>query len=250
MAGFVAATLLRGLPLMQVPTTLLAMVDSSVGGKTGVNHRVGKNLIGAFYHPKVVLADVAVLKTLPARELHAGLAECIKHDIIRDAEGFTALEHHLTDILALVPDRLSDLVAHNVRIKAAVVMADPFEHGERAHLNLGHTFGHAIETTTDYKYLHGEAISLGLVAAARLATELGLLDPLAQSRIVALLNQAHLPTLAADLDVDRVVATMFHDKKVRDGRLRFVLPDGLGQATVRDDVPLEQVRRAVRALRG
>jgi 3-dehydroquinate synthase len=250
MAGFVAASILRGVPLMQIPTTLLAMVDSSVGGKTGVNHRVGKNLIGAFYHPAVVLADVDVLTTLPPRELHAGLAECIKHDIIRDAAGFAALEQHIDDVLALNPTRLADLVAHNVRIKGKVVMADPFEHGERAHLNLGHTFGHAIETTTDYRYLHGEAVSLGIVAAARVAEGLGLLASDERKRIVALLGRAQLPTQASDLDVDRVMATMFHDKKVRDGRLRFVLPEGLGRATIRDDVPLERVREAVQALRG
>ncbi len=249
MGGFLAATVLRGLPLVQVPTTLLAMVDSSVGGKTGVNHRVGKNLIGAFYHPHVVVADVDTLKTLPAREVRAGLAECIKHDIIRDAAGFATLETTIDDVLHLNPTALADLVAHNVRIKANVVMADPFEHGVRAHLNLGHTFGHAIETTTDYKYLHGEAVGLGLVAAARLAKTLGLIDFETRRRIVSLVARAKLPTSAPDLDVDRVVASMFHDKKVRDGKLRFVLPDGLGQAVIRDDVPTELARETVATLK-
>jgi 3-dehydroquinate synthase len=250
MGGFVAATLLRGVPLIQVPTTLLAMVDSSVGGKTGVNHRVGKNLIGAFYHPSVVVADVDTLRSLPARELRAGLAECIKHDIIRDAAGFASLEENLSEVLQLNPRRLAELVAHNVAIKARVVMADPFEHGERAHLILGHTFGHAIETTTDYKYLHGEAVALGLVAAARLAQSLQLIDAATASRIERLVVAAGLPTQASDLDVDRIVASMAHDKKVRDSRLRFVLPAGLGSAIIRDDVPVELVRQTVDSLRG
>ncbi len=250
MAGYTAASLLRGLPFIQIPTTLLAMVDASVGGKTGVNHRVGKNLIGAFHQPHVVLADVDILKTLPPRELRAGLAECIKHDIIRDATGFAELENSIDGVLRLDAARLAHLVAHNVQIKTKVVMADPFEHGERAHLNLGHTFGHAIETTTDYKYLHGEAVGLGLIAAARLAESLKLLDASSRQRIVALIGRAGLPTSAPDLDVDRVVNSMFHDKKVRDGTLRLVLPVGLGNATIRDDVPLPLVREIVGSLRG
>lgn len=250
MAGFVAASILRGVPFVQIPTTLLAMVDASVGGKTGVNHRVGKNLIGAFHQPHVVLADVDVLKTLPTRELRSGLAECIKHDIIRDAAGFGELERTIDHVLQLDADRLANLVAHNVQIKANVVMADPFEHGERAHLNLGHTFGHAIETTTDYRYTHGEAVGLGLIAAARMAETLSLLDADSRRRIVALVGRAGLPTSAPDLDVDRVVTSMFHDKKVRDGTLRLVLPDGLGKATIRDDVPLPLVHEVVGSLRG
>jgi 3-dehydroquinate synthase len=250
MGGFVAATLLRGVPFIQIPTTLLAMVDASVGGKTGVNHRVGKNLIGAFYQPSVVLADVYALRTLPPRELRAGLAECIKHDIIRNADGFAELERHVADVLQLNAERLATVVAHNVAIKAKVVMADPFEHGERAHLNLGHTFAHAIETTTNYRYLHGEAVALGLVAAARLAEALKLTDAATRQRIVNLVAAAGLPTVAADLEVDRVVAAMAHDKKLQNGRLRFVLPVGLGAATIRDDVPVELVKDIVRSLQG
>jgi 3-dehydroquinate synthase len=248
MAGFLAASLLRGVPFVQVPTTLLAMVDASVGGKTGVNHRVGKNLIGAFHHPHVVLADVETLKTLPQRELRAGLAECIKHDVIRDAAGFAELETSIDHIIGLDAGRLSNLVAHNVRIKSAIVMADPMEHGERAYLNLGHTFGHAIETTTGYTFLHGEAVGLGLIAAARLAEKLELLDAPSRQRIEALVGRAGLPTVAPGLAVDRVIESMFHDKKVRNGTLRFVLPDGLGKATIRDDVPLPLVRETVASL--
>src|SRR5207248_3627997 len=161
MAGFVAATVLRGVPFVQIPTSLLAMVDASVGGKTGVNHAVGKNLIGAFHQPIAVLIDPQVLKTLPMRELRGGLAECIKHDIIRDAEGFARLEESIERALKLEIPYLTELVAHNVAIKAAVVAADPFEKAERAHLNFGHTFGHAFETLTNYAMSHGEAVGLG-----------------------------------------------------------------------------------------
>jgi 3-dehydroquinate synthase len=158
--GFVAATILRGVPLVQIPTTLLAMVDASVGGKTGVNHSVGKNLIGAFHQPIVVLIDPTVLKTLPPRELRSGLAECIKHEIIRDAEGFAKLEQNIGRAIGLEMEYLTELIAHNVAIKARVVEADPFEMGERAHLNFGHTFGHAIETVSEYSYAHGECVAL------------------------------------------------------------------------------------------
>ena len=176
MAGFVAATILRGVPLVQIPTSLLAMVDASIGGKTGVDHAVGKNLIGAFYQPTGVLIDPQSLVTLPPRELRSGLAECIKHDLIRDAKGFSELESTLDSILALDMSVLSELIAHNVRIKAKVVEADPLEKGDRAHLNFGHTFGHAIESVSNYSYSHGEAISLGMCAAAFVSYKLDLLD--------------------------------------------------------------------------
>jgi 3-dehydroquinate synthase len=249
MAGFVAATILRGVPLVQMPTTLLAMVDASVGGKTGVNHAVGKNLIGAFYQPTAVLIDPAVLKTLPLRELRGGLAECIKHDIIRDAEGFTRLEREIDKALALDVDYLADLVAHNVRIKARVVEADPFEHGERAHLNFGHTFGHAIETVSRYEYSHGESVALGMVAAANLAVELKMLDDPSRKRIVALIEKAGLPARGLALALSEVVDAMAFDKKVKSGKLRFVIPDRIGNVVVRDDVPIELVRRSVESLR-
>jgi len=175
MAGFVAATILRGVPLIQIPTTLLAMVDASIGGKTGVNHAVGKNLIGAFHQPVAVWIDPVVLTTLPPRELRGGLAECIKHDVIRDARGFADLERNIHRALALDLGYLQPLIAHNVAIKASVVAEDPFERGVRAHLNLGHTFGHAIETVSGYAYSHGEAVALGMAAAARLAEMLELI---------------------------------------------------------------------------
>jgi 3-dehydroquinate synthase len=249
MTGFVAATILRGVPFVQIPTTLLAMVDASVGGKTGVNHAVGKNLIGAFHQPIAVLIDPEVLKTLAPRELRGGLAECIKHDIIRDAGGFAELEHHIDRALALDIDYLAALIAHNVAIKARVVEADPFERGERAHLNFGHTFGHAIETISHYDYSHGECVALGMTAAAHAAVKLNLIDPAAQQRIVTVIQKANLPTSGLKLNVSEVIEAMHFDKKVRSGRLRFILPDQIGHVIIRDDVPEPIVREAVESLR-
>ena len=248
MAGFVAATILRGVPFVQIPTTLLAMVDASVGGKTGVNHAVGKNLIGAFHQPIAVLADPELLRTLPRRELVGGLAECIKHEIIRDADGFAALEKNLGDILNLDVDRLTDLIAHNVRIKAKVVEADPLERGERAHLNFGHTFGHALERVYDYGHTHGECVALGMVAASSMAVELGMFEASAAERIVWLISRAGLPIIAANLDSAAVLSAMTFDKKVESARIRFILPDRIGHVVVRDDVTAELVARAIARL--
>jgi 3-dehydroquinate synthase len=249
MAGFVAATVLRGVPLVQIPTSLLAMVDASVGGKTGVNHAVGKNLIGAFHQPVAVLIDPEVLKTLPERELRGGLAECIKHDIIRDADGFTELEHHIDRALALDIDYLAGLIAHNVAIKARVVEADPFERGERAHLNFGHTFGHAIETISHYAYSHGECVALGMAAASFTAMKLGLIDDVARQRILNVIRKARLPVSGLTLSVSDVVDAMHFDKKVKSGRVRFILPDHIGHVIIRNDVPETVVREAVESLR-
>jgi 3-dehydroquinate synthase len=248
MAGFVAATLLRGVPFVQMPTTLLAMVDASVGGKTGIDHATGKNLIGAFHQPIAVLIDPQVLQTLPPRELRSGLAECIKHEIIRDAKGFAALETSIGKALSLDMAYLAELVAHNVAIKARVVEADPFEKAERAHLNLGHTYGHAIEHVSQYAYSHGESIALGMVAAAYTAANLELIDEAARRRIVGLIHQAGLPTGGMTLDPETVYQAMFFDKKVKAGKLRLVLPQGIGKATIRDDVPAELIRAAIRSL--
>jgi len=248
MAGFVAATVLRGVPFIQVPTTLLAMVDASVGGKTGINHATGKNLIGAFHQPIGVLIDPTTLKTLPARELRGGLAECIKHDIIRDPDGFARLESEIGDALDRDIGYLSRLVAHNVATKAKVVEADPFEKGERAHLNFGHTFGHAIETVSHYDYSHGECVALGMVAASRLAVDLGMLDEASRRRIVAVIGKAGLPVGGMRLDPRAVADTMNFDKKVRSGRIRFILPDRIGHVVIRDDVSAEAVLAAIKSL--
>jgi 3-dehydroquinate synthase len=250
MTGFLASILLRGLPFVQIPTTLLSMVDASVGGKTGVNHATGKNLIGAFHQPKAVLIDVAVLRTLPERELRGGLAECIKHDLIRDAAGFERLERDITRALRLDVEYLAELVAHNVAIKARVVEKDPFEKGERAHLNFGHTFGHAIETVSDYSYSHGECVALGMCAAADLCVRLGMLADGDRRRIVRVIEAAGLPVRGLTLPARPLIDAMAFDKKVKDGKLRFVLLDRIGNAAIRDDVPRDLVAAAVESLRG
>ncbi|HEV8604041.1 MAG TPA: 3-dehydroquinate synthase [Tepidisphaeraceae bacterium] len=247
-AGFVAATLLRGLPLVQIPTTLLAMVDASVGGKTGVNHPVGKNLIGAFHQPLAVLIDPTVLKTLPARELKSGLAECIKHDIIRDADGFAKLETTIDRALSLDIDYLTGLIAHNVAIKAKVVESDPFEKADRAHLNFGHTFGHAIETVSHYSYTHGECVALGMIAASRLAVSLNMLDPNSTDRITNLIRKANLPTSGLKLPLDELLHAMLFDKKIKSGKIRFILPDRIGHVVIRDDIPENLVRKALESI--
>jgi 3-dehydroquinate synthase len=250
MTGFVAATLLRGVPFVQIPTTLLSMVDASVGGKTGINHTVGKNLIGAFHQPIAVFIDPSVLKTLPAGELSSGLAECIKHDIIRDAEGFAKIERDIDKAVALDLNYLTTLIAHNVAIKARVVEADPFEHGERAHLNYGHTFGHAIETISNYSYSHGQCVAFGMIAAARMAQDLKMLGADSVSRITATIVRAGLATIENRLSPKDVVEAMIYDKKVRAGKVRFVLPDRIGHVVIHDDVPADFALRAVESLRG
>ena len=252
-AAFAAATVLRGVPYAAVPTSLLAMVDASVGGKTGVNHAAGKNLIGAFWSPAAVLIDPAVLATLPDAELRAGLAECVKHDVIRDASHFAAMERDAGRALSRDVAYLTDLVAHNVRIKAAVVRADPFERGERAHLNYGHTFGHAIEAATRHAVGHGEAVALGMVAAGRMAVALGMFDAAGQSRVEALLQAIGLPTGGLSrhgVSASAVVDAMGSDKKVEAGRVRFVLAESIGRVVLRDDVPAAAVAAAVEGVMG
>lgn len=249
--GFVAASYLRGVPFVQCPTTLLAMVDASVGGKVGVNMPQGKNLIGAFHQPALVVIDTDTLKTLPKRELICGLAECVKHGVIRDPELFDWIDRNVDAILKLDPGTLVELVERNVRIKAAVVMEDEKESGVRAHLNFGHTFAHAIEAGTEYgKYLHGEAVSLGMVAAARLAVDQGRCDASLTDKLVALLEKIGLPTKAKDLPATgKLMAIMRSDKKVADGRVRLVLPDRFGVVSIVGDTPDSAVEKAWDSLR-
>ncbi|HVX84335.1 MAG TPA: 3-dehydroquinate synthase [Phycisphaerae bacterium] len=251
LAGLVAATLLRGVPFIQAPTTLLSAVDASVGGKVGVDHPAGKNLIGAFHQPRLVLTDIATFKTLPPRELRCGLAECVKHAIIREAGLFAFIESHVGKLLACDSAAIEELVARNVAIKAAVVMEDPFEHGVRALLNLGHTFGHAIENVMGYTGIaHGEAVALGTIAATRLAAARGEFPPGDVGRIAALLEAIGLPTALPGLDVDRTFAAMATDKKVAGGRLRLVLPTAIGAARVvqTGDADVPGIRRAIASL--
>jgi 3-dehydroquinate synthase len=247
-SGFVAATVLRGVRFVQVPTTLLSMVDASVGGKTGVNHNSGKNLIGAFHQPIAVFIDPDVLRTLPPREVRSGLAECIKHDVIRDEQGFAELEQNIGRALALDIAYLTELIAHNVAVKAKIVMADPLERGDRAHLNFGHTFGHAIETTLRYSRSHGECVGFGMTAAARLACDLKMINDETRRRIVAVIESAQLPTHGLEAESVSVIDAMAFDKKTRSGRQRFVLPEKIGRVVIRDDVPPDAVRAAVESL--
>jgi len=250
--GFVAATYLRGVPFVQVPTTLLAMVDASVGGKVGVNTTHGKNLIGAFHQPRLVVIDIDTLTTLPGRELRCGLAECVKHGMIRDPQLFAWIEQRAEAIAALDPGVLVELVERNVRIKADVVMADEREAGVRAHLNFGHTFAHAIELTTAYGRIHhGEAVALGMVAATGLATDLGLCEGGVLRRLVALLERVGLPVFDKKLPpTGKLMEAMTQDKKVSGGAVRLVLPDTLGAVRVHDDVAPEAIEQAWDALRG
>jgi 3-dehydroquinate synthase len=232
-AGFAAASYQRGIALVQVPTTLLAQVDSSVGGKTAVNHPHAKNMIGAFHQPIAVLSDTATLRTLPSRELSAGLAEVIKHGIIVDAEFFAWLEDNVERLLELDDTALGFAIRRNCEIKAAIVAEDERERGRRALLNLGHTFGHAIEALGDYRrWLHGEAVAVGITLAAQTSHAIGWLDRESCERIEALLTRAGLPTAAENLDADSVLAAMQLDKKAGLEGLKMVLLEGIGGAVV------------------
>ena len=231
LAGFAAATYLRGIPYVQVPTTLLAQVDSSVGGKTGVNHDAGKNLIGAFYQPKLVLIDVAALRSLPRRELVAGLAEVIKYGVISDRYLFELLEQNLEKILALDRELLTQIIVRSCENKVRVVEADEREDDYRAVLNFGHTIGHALEAATGYRqFLHGEAVGIGMVKATALSVQQGFCDPKSFERITRLIKKAGLPTeFPPGMSVSSLVQGMEVDKKAADGKIKFVISEGLGK---------------------
>jgi 3-dehydroquinate synthase len=240
MTGFAAASYQRGVPFIQIPTTLLSQVDSSVGGKTGINHPLGKNMIGAFYQPKLVLADTDTLKTLPPRELSAGLAEVIKYGLIWDVEFLAWLEANMDKLRALDPAAITHAIHRSCEIKARVVGQDEREGGIRAILNLGHTFGHAIETGMGYgNWLHGEAVAAGMVMAAQTSQRLGWISEADVARTRALIRAAGLPDVAPDLGVDTYLEYMGHDKKVEGGKMRFVLLKKLGEAVITGDVPAD-----------
>lgn len=248
LTGFAAATYQRGVPFVQVPTTLLAQVDSSVGGKTAINHPRGKNMIGAFYQPLVVVADMDTLATLPERELRAGLAEVIKHGAIADQTFFEWLEANIERLLARDRAALAHAVRRSVEIKAAVVARDEREAGERALLNFGHTFGHAIEAGLGFgTWLHGEAVGAGMAMAADLSARLGRLDRAASERLRTLLGRAGLPVAGPDLGAARYIELMAVDKKAEAGRLRFILLDALGAARIDDTVPEAALRATLSA---
>jgi 3-dehydroquinate synthase len=246
LAGFAAATYMRGIPFIQVPTTLLAQVDSSVGGKTGINHPLGKNMIGAFYQPRLVLADTEVLASLPARELSAGVAEVIKYGLISDGAFIDWLEQNMEKLLACDRDALAHAVRRCCEIKAAVVAADERETGVRALLNFGHTFGHAIESGSGYgNWLHGEAVAAGMVMAADLSRRMGLITQADADRIVALLKRARLPVAPPGIAPALLRELMGVDKKAEGGKLRFILLDAIGAASIRADVPDALLQQAL-----
>ncbi len=248
MTGFAAASYLRGVPFIQIPTTLLSQVDSSVGGKTGINHPLGKNMIGAFYQPRAVLADISTLNTLPDQELSAGLAEVIKYGLIRDLPFLEWLEQNIERLLARDADALQYAVLRSCQNKAEVVAADERESGERALLNLGHTFGHAIESGMGYgNWLHGEGVAAGTIMAADLSCRMGWIGEQDVARIRALFLRANLPVEAPYLGVDRYLEYMGHDKKVEGGKLRFVLLRQIGQAVIEGDVPDALLRETLAA---
>jgi 3-dehydroquinate synthase len=249
LTGFAAATLLRGIDFVQIPTTLLAQVDSSVGGKTGINTRNGKNLIGAFYQPRLVLADTDTLASLPRRELLAGYAEIIKYGLIRDAEFFSWLEAEGHLVCDLAPEALRRAVITSCAMKAEIVADDEREEGDRALLNFGHTFGHALETETGFssRLLHGEAVALGMALAFNFALRLGLVAADEALRVRRHLSEKGLPTLMAQIGLagipaDRLIGHMSKDKKVRDGRITLILPRRIGDVFVMKDVPRDPLR--------
>ncbi|WP_416274513.1 3-dehydroquinate synthase [Lamprobacter sp.] len=244
MAGFAAACYQRGVAFIQVPTTLLAQVDSSVGGKTGVNHPAGKNMIGAFHQPRAVIADTATLETLPDRELSAGLAEVVKYGLIGDSPFFDWLEDRVPALCDRDATALAAAIARSCQNKARIVAADERESGQRALLNLGHSFGHAIEAGMGYgTWLHGEAVGVGLVMAAQLSERLGWLEPDASARILDLVTRCGLPTVPPNsMPSERWLELMAVDKKVQRGRLRLVLLKGIGNALLTADVDVEQLR--------
>ncbi|ACX51806.1 3-dehydroquinate synthase [Ammonifex degensii KC4] len=241
-AGFVAATFMRGVAWGQVPTTLLAQVDASVGGKVGVNHPQGKNLIGAFHQPRLVVADVDTLRSLPRREIASGMAEVVKYGVIRSASFFAWLEENVEALLSLAPEALTHAVATSCRIKAEVVAADEKESGLRAILNFGHTVGHALEAMTDYvRFAHGEAVAIGMVVASRLARRLGLgFTAEEERRLANLLEAIGLPTsLPPGTDPRELLLFMQRDKKVKEGKLTFILPRHIGEVEIVREVPQE-----------
>ena len=251
LTGFAAASYLRGVPFIQIPTTLLAQVDSSVGGKTGINHPLGKNMIGAFYQPRAVLADIETLNTLPDRELHAGIAEIIKYGLIRDPVFLEWIEANMQGLLARDAVILVEAIERSCANKAEVVAADERESGMRALLNLGHTFGHAIENAMGYGvWLHGEAVAAGTVLAAELSQRMGLISRPESDRTRAVFEAARLPTRAPRLGVERYLELMGHDKKVQQGQMRLVLLRRLGEAFLSAQFPHEALTEVLATCTG
>ena len=245
LAGFVAATYLRGVPLIQIPTTLLAQVDSSIGGKVAVNHGQLKNKIGAFYQPKLVISDTNTLRTLPNKVLTDGLAEVIKSAVIGDKEFFSFLEKNLNKVKSLDNEALEEIVFQSAKIKAEIVEKDEKDLGLRNILNYGHTIGHAIESASDFKVEHGEAVAIGMLAAARISNKLGIFDKNELIRLKSVIKRAGLPTQIPNLEVERIIQAIEHDKKILRGKIRFVLPKSIGSVFITDEVSLSLVEEVL-----
>ena len=249
LAGFIAATYMRGVPFIQLPTSLLAQVDSSVGGKVAVNHKLGKNLIGAFYQPDAVFMDLNLLKTLPKREISTGLGEVVKYGLIYDKEFFAYLKENEQEILSLSSKAIPHIIARSCEIKAAVVSADEKEQGLRRILNFGHTLAHAIEQETNYsRYNHGEAVAIGMVGAAYISKELNLIDENIYAEIISLLESLNLPVKAEDCHEDHLYKGIFSDKKTVGGKVNWVLIDAIGSTIIKNDVAEEIVRKAIKEI--
>ena len=248
-AGFAAATYMRGINFVQLPTTVLAQVDASIGGKTAIDHPLGKNMIGAFHQPRLVVVDPAVARTLPEREFRSGLAEIVKHGIVLDADYFVELERDLAPLAARDLGVLERIIGGSCRLKAAVVERDEREAELRHVLNYGHTIGHALEAATGYtRYAHGEAVSLGIVAEARLARRLGVADDETTTRQERMLETLGLPVRAPSIDVEPIVSAMARDKKAKDGRVPFVLAPRIGAFRIVYDVPTSDIRAVIASL--
>jgi len=245
LAGFVAATYLRGVPLIQIPTTLLAQVDSSIGGKVAVNHGQLKNKIGAFYQPKLVISDISTLRTLPTKVVTDGLAEVIKSAVIGHKELFTFLEKNLNNAKSLDDEALEEVVFQSAKIKAEIVEKDERDLGLRSILNYGHTVGHAIESVSDFKVEHGEAVAIGMLAAARISNKQGILDKNELSRLESVIKRAGLPTQMPNLELKKIIQAIEHDKKILRGKIRFVLPKSIGSVFVTDEVSLSLVEEVL-----
>ncbi len=248
LAGFVAATYMRGMPLFHIPTTLLAQVDSSIGGKVAVNHGRLKNNIGAFYQPEMVIADISTLKTLPVKEFKNGLAEIIKYGVIKDVDLFKILESDMSRLKSFDEELLEEIISRCAGIKAAVVEEDEKDTGIRNILNYGHTVGHAIETVSDFKIKHGRAVAVGMVAEGMISHSMGFLPYSAVDKIKSVLTRAGIPINIPGLDVSEVIKTMEHDKKKVDGKIKFVFPKSIGEVLVSSDVNMRLVEQVLKDL--
>jgi len=245
LTGFVAATYLRGVPLIQIPTTLLAQLDSSIGGKVAINHGLLKNKIGAFYQPRLVISDISTLKTLPPGEISDGLAEAIKYGVIWDEELFAYLEEYLNQIKSLNDRALETIVFRSAKTKAEVVNKDERDFSLRNILNYGHTVGHAIESVSDFKVKHGEAVAIGMLIAARISNKLGILDKNEVIRLKSIIDRAGLPTEIPNLQLEGLLKAMKHDKKILQGKIRFVLPKAIGNVFITDEVSSSLIEKAL-----